>query len=969
MTENTDQAAKPGMDRFVYGSSPPTPAASSAGASSPAVLAKMTGVEWCSSGKALKGGSLSRSGPQLHGTSMTSTSTAAGSTPGSSKPLCRPWERGDLLNRLSTFKSSQWFIMPKVLGPLACARRGWENVDGDLIACEACGAHLSFQSPSSWLQPQVKLIAETYSGQLDSGHKALCPWKGNPCAESLAQFPPSAVSTLIGGFDDRCGALLQFLVLPVISGFVFDEMRITRGPEIDRLLAKPPPSLGRETGTRHGSMDTANDPYFQAQRLISLCGWEPRFLPYVVDCEEHTSYSTRKGQSVKAGKGPHRMCEPSILLPSHVDRMDYRVSGQSVMIVSGLKCDLASAVLDCNLCGATVCLRNYTTVTRPLPLSAGLAELPEQPEKYTGALMRGVSAASSVEGWHTVEASVKEKDLRDEAGDAITIGGQKIASQSGALDLNLTIAGGPTPTLLGSFAIELPSAELAADSQKLLGKPEGSQMGGPAASFESFGPGFKGRRIDDGGSTVDRPQSRMLRSDSIEGTVVDLEGGEVDDGEVGRKNSYNGESSKRKRGGESPAADQLSYGVAITEPGCSNFVTLEADFEVDNPDSFTRNQQHLLLQEIYEQRILLAQPAENSVYSSSVIAVDTSYSKRENSMESVENFPQDSDIQGTAFSWEKSERVDDDEFNVLELAQQSTCHRGNIGEFHDGPSVPGISTSDEGGGDIVVENDAAAFSAAIGMGCGVSVGMSGGSVQMGVSHEAAIHGADLSVHRMESLTNDAELITEVTGLQRQSSESVPDLAMTARFVPDNIEQTNARNNPMDSQEAVPSVSVARVYSGVKQDESGQGESWESEKRGKMATLRNQTTVANDVVNYSVKATNAGGEDVHHAKAASAEPGITGAGSLATRRKGNRLGKQHRQREQGGEFDPIHQHHHYCPWVNGHVAAAGTGELNLKNRLCGWQLTIDALDRFHMQDQAFTAPMVSESVASMHKGIG
>ena len=53
------------------------------------------------------------------------------------------------------------------------------------------------------------MIAEAYSGQLDSGHKAPCPWKGNPCAESLAQFPPSTDSALIGGFDDRCGALLQ----------------------------------------------------------------------------------------------------------------------------------------------------------------------------------------------------------------------------------------------------------------------------------------------------------------------------------------------------------------------------------------------------------------------------------------------------------------------------------------------------------------------------------------------------------------------------------------------------------------------------------------------------------------------------------------------------------------------------------------------------------------------------------------
>ena len=34
-----------------------------------------------------------------------------------------------------------------------------------------------------------------------------------------------------------------------------------------------------------------------------------------------------------------------------------------------------------------------------------------------------------------------------------------------------------------------------------------------------------------------------------------------------------------------------------------------------------------------------------------------------------------------------------------------------------------------------------------------------------------------------------------------------------------------------------------------------------------------------------------------------------------------------------EFDPILQHRHFCPWVNTNV---GRG-------LCGWQLTLDALE--------------------------
>ncbi|KAL5748954.1 hypothetical protein ACOSQ2_026251 [Xanthoceras sorbifolium] len=33
----------------------------------------------------------------------------------SEAPLCRPWDRGDILRRLATFKSMTWFAKPKVV--------------------------------------------------------------------------------------------------------------------------------------------------------------------------------------------------------------------------------------------------------------------------------------------------------------------------------------------------------------------------------------------------------------------------------------------------------------------------------------------------------------------------------------------------------------------------------------------------------------------------------------------------------------------------------------------------------------------------------------------------------------------------------------------------------------------------------------------------------------------------------------
>ena len=80
---------------------------------------------------------------------------------------------------------------------------------------------------------------EEFSKQLDVAHESSCPWVGNCCPESLVQFPPTPPSALIGGFKDRCDGLLQFYSLPIVSVSAIDQMRASRGPQIDRLLALP----------------------------------------------------------------------------------------------------------------------------------------------------------------------------------------------------------------------------------------------------------------------------------------------------------------------------------------------------------------------------------------------------------------------------------------------------------------------------------------------------------------------------------------------------------------------------------------------------------------------------------------------------------------------------------------------------------------------------------------------------------
>nr|KAJ0228607.1 hypothetical protein LSAT_V11C100011360 [Lactuca sativa] len=155
----------------------------SAGESSLDVATNAGSTDWLGhgQGQGSKLGSLSRIGSQLMWISL--SASACGSVLGSSQPSCRPWERGDLLRRLSTFQPANWFGKPKAASSLACARRGWVNVDIDKIECESCGATLKYIAPDSWTP--IEDLGEESANQLDEGHKVICPWRGNSCAESL----------------------------------------------------------------------------------------------------------------------------------------------------------------------------------------------------------------------------------------------------------------------------------------------------------------------------------------------------------------------------------------------------------------------------------------------------------------------------------------------------------------------------------------------------------------------------------------------------------------------------------------------------------------------------------------------------------------------------------------------------------------------------------------------------------------
>ncbi|XP_019463739.1 PREDICTED: SOSS complex subunit B homolog isoform X4 [Lupinus angustifolius] len=89
----------------------PTPAASSAGASSPAVPRNFGSVDGSNHGQGSKAASISCVGSQPPRNSL--STSAGGSAFGSSRSSCRPWERGDLLRRLATFIPLNWLGKPQ----------------------------------------------------------------------------------------------------------------------------------------------------------------------------------------------------------------------------------------------------------------------------------------------------------------------------------------------------------------------------------------------------------------------------------------------------------------------------------------------------------------------------------------------------------------------------------------------------------------------------------------------------------------------------------------------------------------------------------------------------------------------------------------------------------------------------------------------------------------------------------------
>lgn len=167
----------------------------------------------------------------------------------------------------------------------------------------------------------------------------------------------------------------------------------------------------------------------QAQKLISLCGWEPRSLPYVVSSKDGSNQSAKNGNTLTPSSLFANRQYPSINLKSaSIDKITE--ADENSNISTGVQSDTHSVVLDCKLCGASVGLWAFSTVTRPMELFR----------------LVGYTEVNSENDPGTHDLGNINQVVDDGGGVISTTASGATSLKEGPKNLNLTIAGGPPPT-------------------------------------------------------------------------------------------------------------------------------------------------------------------------------------------------------------------------------------------------------------------------------------------------------------------------------------------------------------------------------------------------------------------------------------------------------------------------------------------------------------------------------------------
>lgn len=163
----------------------------------------------------------------------------------------------------------------------------------------------------------------------------------------------------------------------------------------------------------------------QALKIISLCGWEPRLLPYAIELEGKCGPSAKIFNQLESSEEIHSEPTQNITKYSSNSHNDGggRVDGNTPP--DEYLFDQLSTVLDCRFCGACVGLWFFKMIPRPLEFFKIIIDSSNQSELATGTADLALGAGIP---------RVKNFDS------------DQISNIGKPFGLHLSIAGGPPPT-------------------------------------------------------------------------------------------------------------------------------------------------------------------------------------------------------------------------------------------------------------------------------------------------------------------------------------------------------------------------------------------------------------------------------------------------------------------------------------------------------------------------------------------
>ena len=310
--------------------------------------------------------------------------------------------------------------------------------------------------------------------------------------------------------------------------------------------------------------------------MIAVCGWEPRLLPYTVGREDRSGPECNERTGTSQGPGPSVTLHLKGDLQANVTQSQIQPHADAS--------DPASAVLDCNLCGASVGLWTFTTVSRPAPLlDSGFKEILSPNKNHLNPDSVRVGADGVIDGSGLDMSGTPDASCTKALEAAQVNALERVAPQKGVLDLRLTIAGGPPPTRL-SAPVSLPPSFGTSALQHIGVQPKRNE----AATY-----------------------CKSLPAVNVEGKLVNDK--KADDLEGNKDAGY------------------------VTKSKLEN---LSVESEQAEVDMFSRNAKRKREEGSQWPGPPIKHPVRDLPHASSVNAIDSSHlQKQENSMESVDNLP------------------------------------------------------------------------------------------------------------------------------------------------------------------------------------------------------------------------------------------------------------------------------------------------------------------------------------------